>query len=715
MGHERRASTSVDFGIITVLEDELAAVVAQLPPHGVFRGRRLYNLSRVETVSGDTYDVAIVRSLEPGTGEAAEVARDMIEELAPRWLLVVGIAASVFNAEVYLGDVVISSRIVDFTAEKVKADGEHHYAMSGGPIAREAAMVVANLPALMLGAEGWNQRGSEGSRFTAGVIASSGRMVRGLKAIDMESAGVYRVASARDVPFLAIRGIAEIIGASNPVDRLRAAHSAARFTADFLRAGPIPPRTKAKQPKPTEGPISPRAGSPFQMTRVSLTDVRGFDHLEIPLAPAKQGSGQWLIFLGDNGTGKTSILRALALAFSSDEVVQALLGRLGRGAPMVRLQATQATIQVECPSGSLPRLALGASETGDRLEDRGSGEVSVPFTVAYGCRRGSALGAAAREDNESSPLSAVESLFDEGAGLVHAETWLRRRKLAATMSPGSPDEAFFDAVIATLVEVLPGVKKIHVGADVIEVEGPSVGRVPLGALSDGYLTTTGWVIDLIARWSEDAKRRGTTLDKSFRERMTGVAIVDEIDLHLHPLWQREVITGVRGLFPNMSFVVTTHNPMSLLGARPGEVYVLRRDERSGRVVVEQRDLPPGAGAERILTGEWFGLASTLDDDTLKLLDKHRGMLRKGSGDSPAAKKLEAELAARLGSYAATSVERLAQSAAAEVLDEEIGTLTPEDRALAKKKIADLLRKPAPRSTVAAAPRARGARSKRKAG
>lgn len=732
MGHERRAGTSVDFGIITVLEDELAAVVAQLPPHGVFRGRRLYNLSRVETVAGDTYDVAIVRSFEPGTGEAAEVARDMIEELSPRWILVVGIAGGVVGAGVGIGDVVISSRIVDFTAEKAGPGGEHKYAMSSGPIAREAAMVVANLPALMLDVEGWNQRSSKGRRFTAGVIASSDRIVnnaktadewrewrdfvRGIKAIEMGSAGVYRVASARDVPFLAIRGIAEIIGSDKEKRESRsAAYAAARFTADFLRAGPIPPRPKAKQPKPNEGPISPRAGSPFQMTRVSLTDVRGFDHLEIPLAPAKQGSGQWLIFLGDNGTGKTSILRALALAFSSDEVVQALLGRLGRSAPMVRLQATQATIQIECPSGSLPRLALAASDTGDRLEDRGSGEVSVPFTVAYGCRRGSALGGAAREVNASSPLSAVESLFDEGAGLVHAETWLRERKLAATLSPGSPDEAFFDAVIATLVEVLPGVKKIHVSADSIEVEGPSVGRVPLGALSDGYLTTTGWVLDLIARWSEDAKRRGTALDKSFRERMTGVAIIDEIDLHLHPLWQREVITGVRGLFPNMSFVVTTHNPMSLLGARPGEIYVLRRDERSGRVAVEQRDLPPGAGAERILTGEWFGLASTLDDDTLKLLDKHRGMLRKGSGDSPAAKKLEAELAARLGSYAATSMERLAQSAAAEVLDEEIGTLTPEDRALAKKKIADLLRKPAPRSKVVAAPRARGARSKRKAG
>lgn len=703
-----------------MLESELDAVLAHFPLYGTFRGRRLYNLARLETVTGDAYEIAIVRSLEAGTGEAIEVARDLIEELAPRWLLVVGVAGGVAGAGVDLGDVVVSSHIVDFTAETVRPDGERTYSVGGGTIAREAAIVVANLPAMKAALSGWNDLPIFHSspsghlpKVTAGAIASSDRFVKDkatveqwrrevrFKAVEMESAGMFRVASTRDIPFLAIRGIAEIIGGDPPLtrdSRQIASEAAASFTAAFLRTGPIAPRPARSAPTSgalaAEAPISPRAGAPFHIAKVSLTDVRGFDTLEISLSRPPADAGQWMILLGPNGAGKTSILRALALSFSSDEVVQALLGRLGGGSPMVRLRATKATIQVESPLGFLPRVVLSAGETGDRLDSRGGGEVKAPFAVAYGCRRGSALGGASREVNASSPLSAVESLFDEGAGLVHAETWLRERKLAATLEAGSAEEAFFDATIATLKELLPGVTAIHVGADAVEIEGLGTGKIPLGALSDGYLTTTGWVLDMIARWAEDARRRGIPLDGSFQERMTGVAIVDEIDLHLHPRWQREVIASVRRHFPKMSFVVTTHNPLSLLGAEPGEINVLRRDEETGRIHLEQRDLPPGAGAERILTGEWFDLASTLDDETLRLLDEHRRLLRAGSGDEPAALKLEEELTVRLGSYSATSIERLAQSAAAQVLDEQAEELTPEDRISARKKIAALLREPA---------------------
>ena len=718
----------VDVGIITVLESELEAILTYIPRHGTVSGRRQYNMCRLETQQGDAYEIAVVRSLESGTGEATELARDLLEELSPTWLFVVGIAGGVGD-QVAVGDVVVSSRIADITKETSLGD-ESQYSVGGGTIAHEAAIVIANLPASKAAMEGWDNvqilrpeagKWKAGPRVITGTIASTDRLVRdpasienwreqirGLRAVEMESAGVYRVASKRDVPFVAIRGIADIIGAQK-TDSWRgyASHIAASFTAAFLRTRPFAPRSLIPVAK-TSAPIAlssliTRDHAPFHLQGVSLTDVRGFDSLEIQVPNARPDAGQWTILLGANGVGKTSILRALALALSTDEVIQALLGRLGSSSPMVRIGATNATIRISCAGGDLPRIVLGAGETGDRLDQRGSGDLSAPFLVAYGCRRGSVLGGPSRDVNIESPLSAVETLFDDSAGLVHAETWLKQRKLAATMSPGSPDEAFLGAVLCTLIRMLPGVDEILVTAHAVEVDGPGVGRIPLGALSDGYLTTAGWVLDLIARWSEDAMRRGIVLDESFREKMTGVAIVDEIDLHLHPRWQRDVVADIRRLFPRMSFVVTTHNPLTLLGAAPGEVFVMQRDEKTGRVDIHQRDLPPGLGAEGVLTGEWFGLASTLDDGTLELLTKHRQLLRSGSPDGTEAKALEKELTARLGSYAATSLERMAQSAAAQVLDEDVRKLSAEDREVARAKIADLLRAPA-RSAQSRKPR-----------
>jgi len=84
----------VDIGILTFREDELAAVLERFPPEGVFDGRRLYNLSRVPLERGESYTVAIVRCLEEmGSGDGAAAVRDLVEELAPRLLLIVGSAA----------------------------------------------------------------------------------------------------------------------------------------------------------------------------------------------------------------------------------------------------------------------------------------------------------------------------------------------------------------------------------------------------------------------------------------------------------------------------------------------------------------------------------------------------------------------------------------------------------------------------------------------
>ncbi len=220
----------VDIGIVTVQEIELEAVLEHIPPYRRLLGRRVYNLCRLKTENEDTYQIAVLRGLSTGTTETMEAVRDLMEELSPTWLFLVGMAVGLDEGA--LGDVVVSSRIAEFTAEAELPDGQRQYSVGGGSIAREAGIVVANLPALKRSLGQWNKGLGSSPRIvdrlptvSTGIIASSERvvpdpriisswleLVRGIKAIDMESAGVFRVASNRNVPLITIRGIGDVIG-----------------------------------------------------------------------------------------------------------------------------------------------------------------------------------------------------------------------------------------------------------------------------------------------------------------------------------------------------------------------------------------------------------------------------------------------------------------------------------------------------------------------
>lgn len=126
-------------------------------------------------------------------------------------------------------------------------------------------------------------------------------------------------------------------------------------------------------------------------------------------------------------------------------------------------------------------------------------------------------------------------------------------------------------------------------------------RLPAIWLSQGYQAVISLVADIIGNvWLEAGEQ--VELDD-----MEGIVLVDEIDLHLHPTWQTEIVAGLRRTFPNMQFIVTTHSPLVLAGCRSEEVWTLKQDETTGDVTAEQGHSSPMVMTGSELNREFFGV------------------------------------------------------------------------------------------------------------
>jgi nucleoside phosphorylase len=208
---------------------------------------------------GERYTVAVLRQIEQGNGEAQDAARDLIDDLAPKLVLVVGIVGGLPSDDVKLGDVVLSTRIHDFTVEARKFGQEPTYAADGGAISKFLAATVANLagrdelgdwtaglpsPPLVT----WTGKGQlyEPQKWQNELRTklehhySKGTAPRAPVYVAGTIGGVYRAARER-CPMLAIRGISDIIGLKRADTWTKyACASAAAFTRAFLHTRPVP-------------------------------------------------------------------------------------------------------------------------------------------------------------------------------------------------------------------------------------------------------------------------------------------------------------------------------------------------------------------------------------------------------------------------------------------------------------------------------------------
>jgi energy-coupling factor transporter ATP-binding protein EcfA2 len=322
---------------------------------------------------------------------------------------------------------------------------------------------------------------------------------------------------------------------------------------------------------------------PFQVQRLEVEGFRCFQRFEVDLCRPSKLPGHWTCVAGLNGSGKSSILQALALLLMGPENSRELGG--------TRLAGMRRRLEDGPISNSHLRARvehLGQELTLEMTIDSGGGikwagenhwsYITQSLILGYGATRNLA-DAPDRYGELSPPVRACISLFDSLARLEEGERLLRYRDRGQKNDPqGSRAAELFTQIVRALLpeELVPtwSPKGFLFRSPMRQAEA----AVTAHELPDGFRSTIAWIADICTRWVSLGKRvpRSTS-----PEDITGVVLVDEIDLHLHASLQRSLVPRLRRILPNVQFVVTSHSPLILSSFDQQELVLLDRTQPNG--------------------------------------------------------------------------------------------------------------------------------------
>lgn len=196
----------------------------------------------------------------------------------------------------------------------------------------------------------------------------------------------------------------------------------------------------------------------------------------------------------------------------------------------------------------------------------------LPLLLYYGSGRLWDIHRDVQTEKPKSKLDAYRYCLDPKSDQKAFEKWFKKLSYSELQKGKtfSAIQVITDAVKTCIPDAESFYYDTEASQSMIKLENE--GLIPFNNLSDGYRNMVAMVADIAHR----AARLNPHFEALSAKKTKGVVLIDEIDLHLHPKWQRSVVRDLQAAFPEIQFIASTHSPFIIQSLEPGEVIDLNR-------------------------------------------------------------------------------------------------------------------------------------------